>query len=197
MEYALLMASALVLPAQAKEVSPPAPKQAKDSTKSGEAGRPRIKAVVGTFSVSVSKVEVAPMTVQDAASKKMFDSKCEYLHVYLTIRNKSKGEMVDYIGWGNPTGALKGRPEAKLIDNLGKRMEQIPGQQTFTIAGQISTKPLYPGTTISDVLIFKRPAENVASVKLRLSGKAVGAPGDFDLEIPAVVWSKKSQPKPP
>jgi hypothetical protein len=197
MEYALLMASALVLPARAKEVSPPAPKQAKDSTKSGEAGRPRIKAVVGTFSVSLSKVEVAPMTVQDAASKKMFDSKCEYLHVYLTIRNKSKGEMVDYIGWGNPTGALKGRPEARLIDNLGKRVEQIPGQQTFTIAGQISTKPLYPGTTISDVLIFKRPAENVASVKLRLSGKAVGVPGDFDLEIPAVEWSKKSQPKPP
>lgn len=196
MKLACILAAALCLPCQSKDASPPDQKGAKDSTKTDEANRPRIKSVVGTFSVSVSKVEVAPMTVQDAASKKMFDSKCEYLHVYLTIRNKSKGEKIDYIGWGNPTGELKGRPEARLIDNVGNRVEQIPGQQTFTIAGQLSTKPLYPGTTLSDVLIFKRPAEDAESVKLRLSGKAVGAPGDFELEIPATVWAKKSQPNP-
>lgn len=101
------------------------------------------------------------------------------LRIELLIENLSDSKKLDYRGWhGNAFLA-----DASLTDNFKNRY-RATGFGVTKIVGQIRSESVYPGKSLSDVLVFEAPVDKAEFLRLELDGANIGETGKIRFEIP-------------
>ncbi len=108
-------------------------------------------------------------------------SKEEFLAITLELTNLSETKKLEYKTWAG--GHLNYvRDLAALSDNFDNTYKRIGF--TDLPEGRTESASIYPGKSISDVLVFEPPLETVEHLDLQLPGKSFGGTGMIRLRIP-------------
>lgn len=160
-----------------------------DPTTNAKTGAKKtVPATSTNIEVQVQSVEFdAPRWRSAANAAKVLQYKC--LVVRITITN-SGSAAVEYRSWHlTPYTAIDGKSpdETKLVDDRSRVYPAvtIPGAVTFN--GHVPKASIARGESVVDALLFRVPSgfspDDVKSLRLTLSGKAVGQKDGFELKI--------------
>lgn len=105
-------------------------------------------------------------------------SEKEHFRVAVQIKNNHKTRKVDFEGWGTEGPFLA--DSARMTDEHGNTYKRITFGFAAKIEGQIRAASIYPGQSITDVLVFEAPVE--AAKKLKLSLPATNFKGEGTIE---------------
>ncbi len=108
------------------------------------------------------------------------ESTKEYLQIKLSIKNVSSTNKIDYITWSG--GSLSSFVVAGLTDNLGNSYRRINFVED--VMGQQDMASIYPGKSISDLLVFELPIEHAEFLKLELPAEVIDGTGRLRLKLP-------------
>lgn len=75
-------------------------------------------------------------------------------------------------------------PGATLRDAAGRLIKAAQFGTAIIPSGHVATDTLYPGRSLTDVLVFDRPADETMSLILEAPGRSVGAEGTFPVHVP-------------
>ena len=101
------------------------------------------------------------------------------LIVRLQLINRATGATVKYTGWTGPNAAVR------LTDAAGNECPATSfGQGTWVEGQQRAPTTIGPQASIQDVLVFAKPADDAAVLRLTLPGGAVSDAGSAHFEIP-------------
>ena len=107
-----------------------------------------------------------------------------YMIVWLKVKNTDASGSAEFAGWMNPQ-AEEHKFESTLIDDHGREHKPIrPFNKDEAI--QTTTPPgkIFAGQTATDAIVFRVLTDDVDSMDLTLSGKAIGRDEDLHFRIP-------------
>ena len=108
-------------------------------------------------------------------------SKEEYLAITLELTNRNETKKLEYKTWAG--GRLNYvRDLAALRDNFDNTYKRIGF--TDLPEGRTESSSIYPGKSVTDVLVFEPPLETAEHLDLQLPGKSFGGDGMIRLRIP-------------
>lgn len=111
-----------------------------------------------------------------------YESDEAFLILKVEILSSAPNEKREYRSWRGVSGVSS--DDATLIDNF--RNEYAPHHYDATsLPGAVGFASLYPGTPITDILVFERPIETAQELFLELDGRNVGATGTFRFRVPS------------
>lgn len=139
----------------------------------------------GDVAVRVRSAEVGIVRVLEDFSGDTSTSKEPALMVKLDIRNISDSRKVEYHGWAGERYSFASRDFASIQDNFGNTYKRIGYGVTNRPVGQVTTESIYPGKSITDLLVFERPVDKAEYLNLELPGKNFGGSGMLRMRIPA------------
>lgn len=152
------------------------------------AGRDTWKA--GEATVQIVKAEVKRPTLYRLTSKPAGRTKEEFLVVTLQIANSSETLKLDYPGWSD-----RGlRP--KLRDDLGNDYAAATFSTGYTVEGQPAVRSVYPGKSVTDVLVFPPPVGRAKYLQLELPGGGMKVSGTGYFHIPMTMLVQLPEPPP-
>ena len=147
-----------------------------------------VPATSTNIEVQVQSVEFdAPRWRSAASVPKVLQYKCLVVRIKIT---NSGSAAVEYQSWHlTPYTAIDGKSpdETKLVDDRSRVYPavNIPGAVTFN--GHVPKASIAMGESVVDALLFRVPSGfspgDVKSLRLTLSGKAVGQENEFELKI--------------
>jgi len=112
-------------------------------------------------------------------------SKDELLQVSLTIENLSETKLVSYRGWGSVDfGTQPG-----LTDNFGNVYKTIGFGIFNHPISQIKQTDIYPGKTVSDIIVFSLPVQNTQHLRLKLPARNFQGNGELRFQIPKNMYA--------
>ena len=124
-------------------------------------------ASLGTVRVSVQSALVDHVTFESFGSG---SSKDKLLMVKLEITNTSDSKKINYRGWAGNAFTT----DSRLTDDIGNNYKSITFGLGSRINGQVhGSESLYPGKSITDLLVFEEPVDKAKSFKLTLPGKNI------------------------
>lgn len=183
-------------PASDPKVKPPAVEQ----VKAGDAAEPKSKWFditptmwlrAGHFAVHIVSAEVRTVDIADLGSAT--ESAKKHLLIKLSIQNRHANRKGEYYTWAD-THFDRGRPAhlSDEFDNTYKRMWFGFGAR---IIGQVErNRSIFPGETITEVLVFEAPVASARSLFLELPGENLGQDEvSFCFRIP---WAGRVFPRP-
>ncbi len=116
-------------------------------------------------------------------------SKDELLMVTVGIKNTTAEKKIDYETWG--ATPIYDHSPATLSDEHGNSYKRITFGIGSDVVGRVErSESIYPGKTLTDVLVFEVPIAAAKSVRLELPGENIGVAGRLRFEIPASAWKK-------
>jgi len=110
-------------------------------------------------------------------------SKDKLLQVSLTIENLGDSKKVEYHGWAGRDFDI-GNTAGHLHDDLDNSYKRIGFGFANKVVGQIQSESLYPGKSVTDLLVFEEPIEKATFLKLELPASAFGGTGRLRIKIP-------------
>lgn len=133
-------------------------------------------------SVSVGRIDLLQL------SERM-QSRDALTRIEIEISSHAANKKRDFVGYNNPRTQFLDVPRPTLTDNFGNQYKRID----FGIArpvGQIdSTASLYPGDSVTEVLVFEAPLETATLLRLTLPAEyVVDQTGVVRFEIPSDVY---------
>jgi hypothetical protein len=139
--------------------------------------------------VTIESVRIGPHqrphpTDSDAPPTK---SKKDYLLVKLTIENLSDSKKLDYKTWGGSASAFvagspdDGNRKAIITDDLGNTYKRLNLGLNFRLIGQLSAESIFPGKSVTDLLVYERPVDKATHVNVELPPAAYGGDGTLKL----------------
>lgn len=134
---------------------------------------------VGDISVEVTSVRVGKVPMQDRG-RPAGESSEDRLMVTVLVKNTSESSKIDYSSWNyDSKGGVKDN-----FQNVYASAES-PMFATRKPAGNVIKQTLYPGESVSDVLVFERPVDGVEFLDVQLSAVHVGGRGVLKIRCPA------------
>jgi multidrug efflux pump subunit AcrA (membrane-fusion protein) len=123
--------------------------------------------VVHVDDCSVRTVKVAPLdgTPRDTAD--------EQLVVTLTVRNSTPDRKMEYKTWAGAEVST-GDDRAIVHDELGNYYRVVDYGIFTKVVGRTEDESIYPGKSLSDVLVFEVPVAAAHSLIIKLPGGNVG-----------------------
>lgn len=185
-----VMATASVSPRSQEPSPPPTPTPAVEQAQPAPEpnAEPTVDWVLAETPVKLGDVEVrvASATVGKVAltefgeeGKKSVDT---FLSITLDIKNLSETKKLNYKTWG--AGAMFSGPNASLNDNFENHYKAVTFGVTKEISGSVSNSSVYPGKSITDIIVFEEPIEKAEYLNLELSADQIGGEGVFRIRIP-------------
>jgi hypothetical protein len=155
-------------------------------------GSARQKTVeVGVASVVVGKVRVDSLLAQQPLSMQT----C--LQITVRIRNHSKSQKLEYSTWNGVNALAAGvnsllggasvaadTEAARLTDNFGNHYKLVYFGLGTEVSGQHLAESIYPGKSLTDLLLFEIPVDNFQYLELELPASKIGGKGMLRLRIP-------------
>jgi hypothetical protein len=105
------------------------------------------------------------------------------LMISLTIKNLSDTQKLSYRTWAGADLAI-GHDYATLKDELGNEYNRV-SFGLVDIVGRTRAASIYPGDTISDVLVFEVPVSKATTLDMELPGANIGGTELIHVVIPA------------
>jgi hypothetical protein len=160
----------------------PTPAKAKDAPPVGL----NTPVKVGDVEVIVKAVSVGKLTLQSDTGLKARRETGPYLIVNLSLRNLSETKKIDYAAWAADYPNEFEPVTAVVVDELGNSYKIIPKSGIDMAPGAVhGSAVIYPGKTITDVLLFQVPVDIATRLTLELSGQNVGAGMRMKFRFPA------------
>jgi len=122
---------------------------------------------VSVIKMEIGKVHYVDLLAQPATSEK------DYLKVYIRIDNTSQTRKVDYATWAN-SGNFPHPSMATLHDNFKNTCKNLPLDLGSQPTGQLTQESIYPGKTVTDLLLFELPVATAETLYLELPPENVG-----------------------
>lgn len=136
--------------------------------------------------VTVSKVATGNFFYQ-AGDSSIFDHRetnFPILHIWVKVENRQLAGHIDYKGWMSLPES-----DVSLVDDKGNEIKRFDLKQ-LSSDKEVRASSGHPAASIGnsesneDLIVFDLPPETANYLRLKLSGKAVGLPGDLYFEIP-------------
>lgn len=108
------------------------------------------------------------------------ESKDALLSIRIEIKNLSAGKKLDFETWRGGDFIFS-ENYASLSDNY----ENTYKRASSTPIGGVSYESIYPGKSITDVLVFEVPVDTIKWLHLELPARNFGGEGKLRIEIPA------------
>ena len=138
--------------------------------------------------VSVDRITVGPVLVLDFMKEEHESTDQRLLSITLRMRNLSKGKKLNYTTWA---GSTFGGNNAGLSDDRGNKYRMINFGFANTIVGRAKQESVYPGSEITDILVFERPVGIAKTLTLTLEAKNIGGEGSIEFKIPTSRITKR------
>ena len=107
-----------------------------------------------------------------------------YMIVWLKVKNTDASGSAEFAGWMSPQ-AEEQKIESKLIDDHGREHKPIrPFNKDEAIQKTTPPGKIFAGQTATDAIVFRVLTDDVDSMDLTLSGKAIGRDEDLHFRIP-------------
>ena len=136
--------------------------------------------------MTITSVRVGKVTVLDGFDQSRSSSKDTLLSIGLELTNTSRTRKLDYRSWAGRDISFH-RDYATVKDNFGNTYRRTGFGSMDKIEGQTSSASLYPGKSVTDVLVFEPPLEGVEHLDLELPGENFGGTGMIRLRIKAAM----------
>ena len=110
-----------------------------------------------------------------------------HLKIIVAITNTTEDKKLNYLTWHQePHWGWWGDPpryHATLEDDIGNTYKRILTSGVL-VDGRNNDESIYPGQTLTDLLVFERPVAAAKLLTLELPGANFGGEGLFQLKIP-------------
>jgi hypothetical protein len=131
-----------------------------------------------TVKATGARVDTVPMKGSRGPAYRSEDRR---LMVALEISNASDTKKVDYLGWSVRDSATG---SATLTDDLGNTYRRFSAPSFGGgPVGQLTATSIYPGKSVTDLLVFEPPVEGAREFTLELDAGNVGEAGKFRLKV--------------
>ena len=166
----------------APEAKPQSPSTSAPRTRTADAWADARRTIRhGDVSVRLLSARVGKFMVKSIGDQR--ESKDAELLIKLNITNRSTTRKLNYSTWAGADISL-GRDYANLTDNHGNRYRRVGYGFGGDIVGQTKTASIYPGKSVTDLLIFEPPVDTAEYINLEMPGSNVGGEGTIRLRIP-------------
>ena len=135
----------------------------------------------GDVEVNILDVTVDFVKIK-GVSDTTYNSTDKQLQVSLDVFNVSETKKVTYRTWSKNDFGLES--SAELKDNFGNRYMPVTFGLTTKAEGQVTVESLYPGKSVSDLLVFEAPIEKAEYLLLELPANKFGGEGMLRFRIP-------------
>lgn len=132
-----------------------------------------------TVKVTSAKIDFVTLSMFGEDSK----SDDKKLKIRLSIANLGRTKKLDYESWGDLDG-LRSSHIPKLSDNFDNEYTPLISASGLKVADQLTRESIYPGKSVSDVLVFEPPIATADFLRLELPADAFGGTGKLRLKIP-------------
>lgn len=133
------------------------------------------------------QVEIVSVEVGQVPVKTMFGdtrrSEDELLQIKLKIANISRNKKIDFDTWRGADFSF-GRDFAALTDDNDNVYKRVSLGTSSRPIGGVTNESIYPGKSITDVLIFEQPIKAIKWLHLELPAKNFEGEGMIRFEIP-------------
>ncbi|MBW3541673.1 MAG: hypothetical protein KY476_15500 [Planctomycetes bacterium] len=134
----------------------------------------------GDLSVQLESVTVGKVKFQEPL-REDGESDEDLLQVTVRLDNVGETRKIEYRSWA---GRLDFFGRARVSDEFGNEYDRESFGLTASVPGQIIAESIYPGRSVTDVLIFERPVEKARMLRLELPASAFGGTGTLRFKIP-------------
>ena len=134
----------------------------------------------GDVEVRVTSVKIGPVDFKDFNNP---DTEHKMATIQISIANLGQTKKLQYESWGS-SGSFLSTDHATLSDNFDNKYNLMRFGALTPVKGQRTLESLYPGKSVSDVLVFEPPIATADFLKLELSAEAFGGTGKLRLKIP-------------
>jgi len=139
---------------------------------------------IGDIRTEVSSVRVDTIEVEDSIWSNKVETSKPYLTIAVKVSNRAENRKAEYKSWMGASVSFT-RDYAALRDNHGNIYKRIDFGVGRSVVGHVEQEALYPGASVSDVLAFEPPIENVKYLRLELPAANFGGDGMIRFEIPS------------
>jgi hypothetical protein len=142
----------------------------------------------GDLEIGVAKasVESVPLNTLGGGTG---ESKSPQLVITIELTNRSDSRKIDYRGWAGRDITLT-RDFATITDDADNVYKRVNFGMDKA-AGQVESTAIYPGKTVSDVLVFEPPVEKAKYLHLEMPASNFGGVGMIRIEIPSSMIERK------
>lgn len=154
------------------------PSKPKKSDFSGVVGQ--VPVVYGPARVDVTEAKLGIVDVKTLFGVTAKSEK-KWFVVRIKVDNISADQKFDYAPWSRGTFSA----DQGLYDDLGNNYHKIGFGLLNDIKGEASSRSMYPGDSVTDILVFEPPVDPSRSFRLILSGKEMTGGHELTFIIPA------------
>lgn len=149
-----------------------------DEPKVHSAGEP---IVVGDIEIRITSVTVGvvPLTQIDGSPG---ESAKPHLSIKLQVKNLSTNRKIRYETFAGPVWSPYA-DRASLRDNFGNSYNAVGFKSLAVPDGRNESESIYPGKTITDVLLFEPPVEGIEHLELELPMRFVEGKDELGIRI--------------
>lgn len=135
------------------------------------------------------QIRITDVSVGKTAVKDMFGRASEStepnLSITVELSNLSAAKKMDYRTWRGSDFSF-GEKHATLIDDNDNNYKRVGFGSSSTLVGGIqSIESIYPGKTVTDVLVYEVPVDAAKWLRLTLPAQNLQGDGMLRFEIPA------------
>jgi len=145
-----------------------------------------IPARLGDVEVKVLSAKVAPPVTSRGQTGEGESGKPQLI-LTVEVSNRSQNRKIEYQTWAGAEMSFE-RDYATLEDNFANSYKRIRfGIFDGFPVGRVHSDSIYPGKSLSDVLVFEPPLEKFQHLDLEMPARNVGTEGLFKIRIPAAM----------
>lgn len=139
-------------------------------------------AQLGDVEVSINSTKIGKIDLIGLSGPG--NSTKEYLSIALTIKNNSATAKLEYTTWRGGR-IIVSDEAAELRDEHLNKYQLVDFGFGNKLDGAVERNAsIYPGESVSDILVFELPVKSANTLRLELPGKAVAQSGRVGFEIP-------------
>jgi hypothetical protein len=131
--------------------------------------------------VQIKNVAIDKVLLLDALGGTVTSNE-ELLTIQLTINTTNPTKKLEYHSWMGENRSSQNH--ATVTDEFGNVYDRIDFGILDHVIGSVKTKAIYPGNSVTDILVFQKPIASATEIDLELPGANCGQDGLIRFRTP-------------
>ena len=133
-------------------------------------------ALLGDSEITIDAVAVGGVSITDMFGDEGLSTNPQ-LTIEVTVVNRSQGKKIEYKSWRGQDFSF-GRDYASLTDSFENAYKRVGfGTGSYPTGGVQTSESIYPGDSVTDILVFEKPVDSVELLILELPAGNIGEKG--------------------